>query len=217
MSNIEGGRHTGNPREPGPEHIFVECMQRLESIFMYIYVDMYIWYVDCVYMEGGRYTREESWEYNKSSFGANKHTWRVAELLGLEIHTKTRECVYGRYIYGNPRTIVQQCVYGGWQIYSRSRGPAALAWETEAMLTCTCHCPHQSIHSPHQSIHTSLSTPGKLNIRAVVPVQVPEWFLRLQPKPIYTRVLCTSMIMVVRIYRVYSVDWTIGCTYCASR
>ena len=42
------------------QSIFVECMQRLESIFMYIYVDMYIWYVDCVYMEGGRYTREES-------------------------------------------------------------------------------------------------------------------------------------------------------------
>ena len=78
------------------------------------------------------------------------------------------------------------------------------------MLTCTCHCPHQSIHSPHQSIHTSLSTPGKLNIRAAVPVQVPEWFLRLQPKPIYTRVLCTSTIIVVRISRVYSVDWTIG-------
>ena len=54
--------------------------------------------------------------------------------------------------------LYKEGVYGGWQIYSRSRGPAALAWETEAMLTCTCHCPHQSIHStpeyPHQSIHT---------------------------------------------------------------
>ena len=99
--------------------------------------------------------------------------------------------------------LYKEGVYGGWQIYSRSRGPAALAWETEAMLTCTCHC-------PHQSIHTSLSTPGKLNIRAVVPVQVPEWFLRLQPKPIYTRVLCTSTIIVVRISRVYSVDRAIG-------
>ena len=70
--------------------------------------------------------------------------------------------------------------------------------------------PHQSIQSPHQSFHTSLSTPGKLNIRAVVPVQVPEWFLRLQPKPIYTRVLCTSTIIVVRISGVYSVDRAIG-------
>ena len=79
----------------------------------------------------------------------------VAELLGLEIHTKTRQCVSGEGTFMETHVqLYKEGVYGGWQIYSRSRGPAALAWETEAMLTCTCHCPHQSIHSPHQSIHT---------------------------------------------------------------
>ena len=49
MSNIEGGRHTGNPREPGPEHI---CGMHAETgEYIYVHICGYVYMVCglCVY------------------------------------------------------------------------------------------------------------------------------------------------------------------------
>ena len=88
-----------------------------------------------MYMEGDRYTCDSG-----ADFTMGEKIWRVADVLGNPHRIGSESTIgpgiwraavkLGMEIHRLYRTMGRPGVYGGWQIYSRSRGPAgpALPW-----------------------------------------------------------------------------------------